>query len=367
MTGIVLYSILILLLLIGCLLTASGLLLAAACVALVTPLVSFLLVRSRARWVTLTFEAANITEKNRELPVVLKATSAGPIPRGKLRVVLEIANQLTGETTELVRDMRDSLTFNVASAYAGEIRITVKEARLYDWFGFFSKKLTTLPRKKILVMPATFPMQVADRRTLTNQDDVKEYAPDRKGQDVSETFQVREYVPGDSIRSIHWKLSGKMQKLYVRDASYPVDHSLLVVCDRAEACSSPACADALLEAVTSAARALADEGLAFTLVWQDETIHTLEVTDGSQLPEAAGLLLKAARPGEGSSLWQAYTAAYGQANAGRVLYFAENMPVDVPEGPLFRVFVAGTTDEDTGDGPVIFSPEGMGETLRSIE
>ena len=41
----------------------------------------------------------------------------------------------------------------------------------------------------------------------------------RKGNDPSEIFDIREYVPGDDIRSIHWKLSSKTDTLILKEAS----------------------------------------------------------------------------------------------------------------------------------------------------
>ena len=35
------------------------------------------------------------------------------------------------------------------------------------------------------------------------------YSKDRPGDDPGETYDIREYRSGDSIRQIHWKLSGK--------------------------------------------------------------------------------------------------------------------------------------------------------------
>ncbi len=44
----------------------------------------------------------------------------------------------------------------------------------------------------------------------------------RKGTDASEMFDIRSYVPGDDIRSIHWKLSEQDgRKLIVRQAKRP--------------------------------------------------------------------------------------------------------------------------------------------------
>lgn len=43
----------------------------------------------------------------------------------------------------------------------------------------------------------------------------------RKGSDPGETFENREYVPGDDIRSIHWKLSSKTDQLIIRRRAHP--------------------------------------------------------------------------------------------------------------------------------------------------
>lgn len=48
----------------------------------------------------------------------------------------------------------------------------------------------------------------------------------RKGSDASEMFDIRDYVPGDDIRTIHWKLSGKTDELIVRQASAPSHYNI---------------------------------------------------------------------------------------------------------------------------------------------
>ena len=43
------------------------------------------------------------------------------------------------------------------------------------------------------------------------------YSGSRPGDDPGETFDIREYREGDSIRQIHWKLTGKMDRLIIRE------------------------------------------------------------------------------------------------------------------------------------------------------
>lgn len=38
----------------------------------------------------------------------------------------------------------------------------------------------------------------------------------RKGNDPSEIFDIKDYTPGDDLRFVHWKLSGKADHLIMR-------------------------------------------------------------------------------------------------------------------------------------------------------
>lgn len=53
----------------------------------------------------------------------------------------------------------------------------------------------------------------------------------RKGNDPSEMFDLREYVTGDDVRSIHWKLSGKTDTLILRQASAPSLYNIVLLMD----------------------------------------------------------------------------------------------------------------------------------------
>ena len=65
-----------------------------------------------------------------------------------------------------------------------------------------------------------------------SQEDSDSYSQERPGADLTETFQIREYVPGDSMRQIHWKLSGKFDRLIVRDPALPITRNVLVFWER---------------------------------------------------------------------------------------------------------------------------------------
>ena len=57
-----------------------------------------------------------------------------------------------------------------------------------------------------------------------NTDDESEvYSEHKPGDDPSEVFGLREYIDGDKLNRIHWKLTSKKNKFIVKDYSLPVD------------------------------------------------------------------------------------------------------------------------------------------------
>ena len=42
---------------------------------------------------------------------------------------------------------------------------------------------------------------------------------------------VAEYRPGDSVRQIHWKLSGRLDSTVIREKRFPVDDAVLILAE----------------------------------------------------------------------------------------------------------------------------------------
>lgn len=108
------------------------------------------------------------------------------------------------------------------SEYAGMLEYRLESLTLYDMLGIFCWKLHLQDKRSIGVMPAfeLMPLEIT-RRTREFLADADEYSTERRGDDPSEIYQVREYSPPDPIRSIHWKLSAKEDELMVKENGFP--------------------------------------------------------------------------------------------------------------------------------------------------
>ena len=127
-----------------------------------------------------------------------------------------------------------SASFSCCFKNCGYTEIKAEKIYLTDFFGFIPYKVKSFASSeaKCTVLPDTFDMTLVFDNMPIAIDDSESYSPDKKGSDYSETFQLREYVPGDSIKQIHWKLSEKLDKLIIREASLPVQRSTLVFWDK---------------------------------------------------------------------------------------------------------------------------------------
>ena len=117
--------------------------------------------------------------------------------------------------------------------YAGRYYFYVTEARVYDVIRLFSKKVSVRDDNVFVnVLPTIreIPVEV-DPRTRQHMPDSDEYATDRKGEDVSEIYAIREYRPGDSMKTIHWKLSARMDHWMVKEFSFPQGVQVLLLLD----------------------------------------------------------------------------------------------------------------------------------------
>lgn len=117
------------------------------------------------------------------------------------------------------------------SLCCGMHEVSVYDIKLYDALLLFgcSKKVTF--RKNLIIYPQTVQVNIMRRDLSSVESDGIIYDKNRRGNDKSEIFELRDYVPGDDVKSIHWKLSSKLDKPVVREFSRPNNYKTMILCD----------------------------------------------------------------------------------------------------------------------------------------
>ena len=115
----------------------------------------------------------------------------------------------------------------------GQQRVTMNDAFCYDFFHLFKKKVEFDMKWSYIMYPYHTNVQVSLSQNIRREKPGEIYDPKRKGNDISEVFNLREYQEGDSLKSIHWKLSAKTDSIIVREFSRPINYQVLILLDPA--------------------------------------------------------------------------------------------------------------------------------------
>ena len=102
------------------------------------------------------------------------------------------------------------------SRYAGRVEVRVEEFEVFDLFHMFCLRDCVRTDAYVIVWPA---FSEADEEEIHScvEGFPEENEIKKKGIDYNPDYEVREYIPGDELKSIHWKLSAKQQKFMVRE------------------------------------------------------------------------------------------------------------------------------------------------------
>lgn len=157
------------------------------------------------------------------------------------------------------------------TAFCGNVEVILESVRLYDLFGIFYIKRKVQRKAYVKVMPEfkLMPVEIT-RATREFQADAEEYSGEKKGDDPSELYQVREYRIQDSVRDIHWKLSAKEETFMVKERGFPLGCVVLVWIDFAEKERSAAGFSRLLETAASLSITLAEQKCIHLAAWYEE-------------------------------------------------------------------------------------------------
>ena len=110
----------------------------------------------------------------------------------------------------------------------GIYRYSIKTMTVRDLLGFVSLKKNADTSTEVYVYPekdSQAEMNLSDMsRGMTESEETM-----KKGHDFSDVQEIREYIPGDKLMSIHWKLSAKRDILMVKDRASMSDRQLVVL------------------------------------------------------------------------------------------------------------------------------------------
>lgn len=272
---------------------------------------------------------------------------------------LTVENSLSGETMRkklriyIPGRKNGSLDLDLTCAHSGKLRIRLEQAGLYDLFGLIPVKsrISSVTGEgeavvNVSVLPELFDCEIGYHLHESLMYDTDAYSQTRKGMDPSEVFQIREYVPGDQLKSIHWKLSSKHDQMVVREGSFPIDKSILVVFDKSVIPGSGltvdgALTDACIDMTVSVARGLLEMGLAHQLIYNSVEENYCYVADiGSEdelFAQIPGLMTGGVKE-NAMSCGKTYMGLETGTPPGHVIYISINDATDAPEQfPMSKV------------------------------
>ena len=243
-----------------------GRFLLALCVAL--PLLSLALSLPgmlRCRLTLSAVPAATARGGGAEWAVDTSVPPALPIARITLRLTEE--NLLTGQRQrgrfELTGVARRPARTNAPTEHCGLLELRADKLRVWDCLGLFSLRLPPPAPARLLCLP--LPVQ-ADPPRIPEGAGQRPTPRNAARRGPGEDYDLREYRPGDPLRSVHWKLSSKWDQLIVKERAEAVTPLPLLTLDRF---GTPGELDALLDRAAGMSRALLDAQQPHALLWLD--------------------------------------------------------------------------------------------------
>lgn len=179
-------------------------------------------------------------------------------------------NDIISRNVEIPMNGKGEQSFSVSvdKPGCGYIAIKAKSVRIYDALGIFSKKYKKVnPPVEVVLLPPVREMFIdLEQVPYVEADESEVFAKDRRGDDSSELFEVRQFIDGDSLNKVHWKLTARTDDTMVREFSMPMESNVYVYIDLYRNSDI----DQALQNGMSAAYELMAAEIPFFMCWFDE-------------------------------------------------------------------------------------------------
>jgi uncharacterized protein (DUF58 family) len=167
---------------------------------------------------------------------------------GVVTVDLALPDGLAGTDVSIAVTPEATVERSVRLGRRGVYRLESPTVRQRDPLGFVERRVETDAAAEFVVYPPVSAVDAAALEGLLSDD------PDTERQEFD---RLREYVPGDPLRDVHWKSSAKRDDLLVMEFSQPTQTGAVTIA----ADAAQGYADEMAAATASLALAAMDLGL----------------------------------------------------------------------------------------------------------
>lgn len=202
----------------------------------------------------------------------------------------------------------------VVMSNCGNVAITVEKVRIYDYLNIFAWTIGKhFETHNILVLPPNKEMYLGkDRWYNETNEDSDRFSLYKKGDDLSEIFDVREFVEGDRFQHIHWKLSTKIGKQMVKEGSLPLTkaiHIFMDLCVQGEKQERNHNVNLLVQGAYSISMYMIEHKIPQIYIWYDKkngVVQEYSVEQEEELYWMFQELFKSRITNNPNELWEAY-------------------------------------------------------------
>lgn len=237
----------------------------------VVPLATFLMVEGLRPQVNVVARGASYVEqRGDEFLFALEVSNRSIFFANNALMDLKITNSLTGdEFTHTINFPINPLQvtkieYPLKSDHCGIISVDIDHLYLFDLLNFFKIKKHLGLHHEIPVLPNPIVLDNLDDLDFTEGYSNLEESH-VKGNDTSEVSEIREYIPGDKLQNIHWKLSAKKDNLMVKDHISLTSSQLILYVELAK--TEDHLIDSILDYTYGIGQYLVQHGKPFSLLW----------------------------------------------------------------------------------------------------
>ncbi len=175
------------------------------------------------------------SEKNTPVKYEIRLINSSPIPLSKVEA------EITEPQSDGVRCRKKKLFATLVSfgacvientvsfPYRGSYDVGVERVWVYSPLGAFALRNEAANYAHVTVFPRKMPIERDFAKDAS--DDTSPSSERKATSDFSEPSDVKDYVPGDPIKSIQWKLSSKSQEIKVRKYESAEQKKTYIFCD----------------------------------------------------------------------------------------------------------------------------------------